>query len=116
MTSAWQSFQAAAPRVAGMAGTGRVALSVLNPGGNELNQAFPVTSGVPFPKGVLGSERQLRLLDGQGREAPLQVETLARWPDGSVKWALLDFQAPAGGQYSLEYGAGVARRVSRPCG
>ena len=64
---------------------------------------------MPFPKGALGSDAQLRLLDPKGKEAPLQTQTLGRWDDGSVKWVLLDFQAPAP-SYSLEYGADVRRR------
>ena len=39
---------------------------------------------------------------------PTQLQVLAEWPDGSVRWALLDFQAnvPASGEskYTLEYG------------
>ncbi len=72
---------------------------------------FPATAGVPFPKGALGSDRHIRLLDGSGQETPLQTETMARWEDGTVKWALLDFQAAAksSGGYTLEYGSAVAR-------
>ena len=73
----------------------------------------PVTSGVPFPIGELWSEDNVRLLNEHLEEVPLDVEVLARWPDGSVKWLLLDFQAsvPACGSstYYLEYGEGVRR-------
>jgi hypothetical protein len=72
-----------------------------------------VTSGVPFPMGRLKSDQQLRLLDEQGHEVPLQTQAAATWRDGSVKWVLLDFQAqaPAGGQrrFQLEVGDGVNR-------
>ena len=54
--------------------------------------AEPVTAGIPFPKGLLRSVGQLDLHDADGRRVPLQAGTLARWSDGSVKWALLDFQ------------------------
>ena len=73
----------------------------------------PVRSGVPFPQGVLGSSRTMRLLDSSGREMPLQTRTLGRWPDGTVKWALVDFQADVAasseGDYTLEYGSAVMR-------
>ncbi|HYG33558.1 MAG TPA: hypothetical protein VEC99_02160, partial [Clostridia bacterium] len=55
----------------------------------------PVTSGVPFPMGALSTNSNLRLLDEQGREVPLQFRVTATWRDGSVKWALLDFQTKA---------------------
>jgi hypothetical protein len=68
----------------------------------------PVTSGLPFPPGHLTAASSVRLLDGRGQAVPLQTEVLGRWPDGSVRWLLLDFQAdvPAEGTavYRLEYG------------
>ncbi|MFP4056493.1 MAG: PKD domain-containing protein [Candidatus Brocadiia bacterium] len=74
----------------------------------------PVTSGVPWPRGLLESTDQMRLLDRLGEERPLQVEVLSRWPDGSIKWTLFDFQAsvPAKGSttYFLDYGPGVRRQ------
>jgi len=72
---------------------------------------FPVSSGIPFPEGALGSAAGLRLLDAAGRETPLQASVLARWPGGTVKWALLDFLGKAGEQYRLEYGSAVRRRA-----
>lgn len=113
VVSRWQSFRAEQPaRVTGTVKKSHVPLRIVNPAGVDLDRMFPVTSGVPFAKGVLGSDRHLRLLDAQGREVPLQTETLGRWPDGSVKWALLDFQAEGSkvGQYRLEYGSEVSRQ------
>jgi len=67
---------------------------------------WPVTSGVPFPKGALGSARNVRLLDGK----PLQTTVTARWPDGSVKWLLLDFRHTGGtAAYTLEFGPQISR-------
>jgi len=71
-------------------------------------EKWPVTSGVPFPQGHLGSIENVRLLGDDGAPVPAQLQVLAEWPDGSVRWALLDFQAdvPASGEskYTLEYG------------
>jgi len=53
----------------------------------------PVTTGVPFPPGVL-RRAEVALVDAAGNQVPLQTRVLAKWPDGSVKWALLDFQVP----------------------
>lgn len=71
-----------------------------------------VTSGVPFPQRSLLGVEQLRLTRG-GSEVPLQAQVTGTWPDGSVKWALLDFQTTIGGgeeqKFVLEYGRGVKR-------
>jgi hypothetical protein len=53
--------------------------------------AQPVSVGLPFAKGVLHDPRTIFLLDAKRRPVPVQTETLALWPDGSVKWLLLDF-------------------------
>ncbi len=54
----------------------------------------PVTSGVPLPEGVFEDVSRLRLTDADGNEVPAQiVPTVRWWRDGSVRWALLDFQA-----------------------
>jgi hypothetical protein len=81
--------------------SGRVTLRVESP-----VQNWPVTCGVPFPKGTLGSARNVRLLDAK----PLQATVTARWPDGSVKWLLLDFRHTGGpGDYTLEFGPKISR-------
>lgn len=80
--------------------------------GVSLAQPFPVTGGVPFARGTLQDARQVRLLVG-GREVPLQTEVLAWWPDHSVKWLLLDFQAAGGRQdFLLQYGEGTVANLS----
>ena len=52
----------------------------------------PVTVGVPFPKGWLREKGGVPQLAVKGAPA-YQFRTLARWEDGSVRWALADFQA-----------------------
>lgn len=52
----------------------------------------PVTVGVPFPKGWLQEKGGVPQLAVKGAPA-YQFRTLARWEDGSVRWALADFQA-----------------------
>ena len=46
----------------------------------------------PFPKGALHDPGQVRLTQAQGGELPLATTVLATWPDGSIKWLLLDTQ------------------------
>ncbi len=53
---------------------------------------WPVTSGVPFAQGALLEAAHLTLVDDAGRPVPPQTDILARWPDGSVRWLLVDFQ------------------------
>ncbi len=50
----------------------------------------PVTVGIPFPRSLAPSLDGWRLLSVDG---PLRLQTRVheRWPDGSVRWALLDF-------------------------
>ncbi len=92
-----------------------VMLSVDNPHAADAVRV-PITTGLPFPQGALGDDAHLRLLDSGGREMALQSEVTARWPDGSVQWALLDFVAdiPAGatGRFGVEYGSVVKRTVA----
>jgi len=72
-------------------------------------RTYPVTGGVPLARGALKDASRVRLTAG-GRAVPLQKQVLAWWPDGSVKWLLLDFQAPVGRTgFVLEYGEGVRR-------
>src|SRR6516162_4146810 len=72
--------------------------------------AYPVGVRVPFPKGSLTDPGRVRLLNG-GMEMPAQVAVDGKWPDGSVQWMSVDFNASIGPMESqtliLEYGAGV---------
>jgi hypothetical protein len=54
----------------------------------------PLTRGFPLPRGLLTDPHAVALTDGAGGEVPLQTQTLASWPDGSVRWLLLDFLVP----------------------
>ncbi|MFB3829349.1 MAG: hypothetical protein ACE15B_21450 [Bryobacteraceae bacterium] len=103
-STGWKTFTAEPRReAAGGVRIERVPLAVDGVG-------HPVTAGAPFPKGALGSEEHILLRDPAGGEEALQTRTLARWDDGSVKWALLDFygRSPS---YTLEYGTEVQRRA-----
>ena len=53
---------------------------------------WPLSTGVPFPRGKLPDAAHLTLSDGS-TPIPVQTRVLSRWPDGSVRWALLDWQA-----------------------
>jgi hypothetical protein len=71
-----------------------------------------VSSGVPFAKGAVKDLAKLSVSVG-GKKVPAQFRELAKWDDGSVRWALLDclVDAPAGGRAELvlrDDGAGPA--------
>ena len=53
----------------------------------------PVRIGVPFPLGFLRDTGHIELKSNGGAALPLQGRPLDYWPDGSIKWALLDFFA-----------------------
>jgi len=80
---------------------------------------YPLTHGCPFPQGALSDPECVRLLEEDGQERPLQTTVLATWPDGSIKWLLLDTQVEMRAKQILplriEYGTDVARSpVSSP--
>ncbi|MCX6545055.1 MAG: hypothetical protein NTV05_11685 [Acidobacteria bacterium] len=55
----------------------------------------PVTLSVPLSKGLCVDTNQWTLSGTDGVPLALQTRVLNRWSDGSVRWALLDFQATA---------------------
>lgn len=67
-----------------------------DPNGVELG-GFPIARGVPIAQGVLKDHRQAALLDARDRPVPCVTRALAFWPDGSVKWLLVEFQARLSG-------------------
>ena len=97
--------------ISSVAEAGAIPLMVKEPSGVE-RKSWPVTSGVPLPQGALKDASHVRLLS-DSEELPLQTEVLSHWPDGSVKWLLLDFQTDldANSQrvFKLEFGSDVKR-------
>ncbi len=97
---------------------GEVPLTVEEPSGVARTR-WPVTSGIPFGQGALLDARAAALFDATGGEISLQTESLARWPDDSVRWLLLDFQIDLAANekkpLTLRYGPGVRRAaVEKP--
>ncbi|MBI1314229.1 hypothetical protein GC176_23285 [bacterium] len=64
-------------------------LNVRNPGERSIGTA-PLTRGIDLPRGLAANAARLSLADADGRPLPLQAEPLAWWPDGSIKWLLVD--------------------------
>lgn len=86
----------------------------LHPGDWKLER-LPITVGIPFPKGHFGDPAHARVLIG-GVEVACGVEPVVRWRDDqSIKWARVDFLAPAGAKEAVfEYGWNVVRGKSGP--
>ena len=95
-----------------------VKLTVQEPSG-VARKGWPVTSGIPFAQGALRDHMASALFGPDGKEMPLQTEVLAKWPDGSARWLLLDFQVDLAANekkaLTLRHGAGVRRAaVDKP--
>jgi hypothetical protein len=86
-------------------------LTVKVPGGAPaVRIAEPVTVGVPFPAGVCTDEQRI-CLSGNSGSVPVQASVLERWPDGSIRWVLLDFQANAPDSYDVSLATPAAATV-----
>ncbi len=72
------------------------------------DRPWGITQGLPFPRGVLRSAESVRLTGG-----PLQAQTLARWPDDSVKWLLVSTLARGRETLLLEYGDEVQQATAQ---
>jgi len=87
----------------------RVALTVNDELGAARNGEV-VCSGVPFAKGSLRPSQPMHMVTDTGQPLPTQTKVLGHWPDGSVKWLLVQFVAdcPANGRrgYTLAPGTG----------
>ncbi len=66
--------------------------------------SWPLTRGVPLPEGAVVNGDELALVDNEGQSVHQQLRPLSRWPDGSLKWVLLDFQGPGNTTYELTRG------------
>lgn len=66
-------------------------LRVVEPSG-ALRRQWPMSAGVPLPAGMVRDAGELSLLDGSSAIG-VQGRTLSRWPDGSVRWAMLEWAA-----------------------
>src|SRR5207248_10365684 len=56
-------------------------------------RAWPALASVPLPRGRVRSAEALWLAAPGGDPALAQMRALERWPDGSVRWLLVDFLA-----------------------
>ena len=89
-------------------------LTVAEPAGLA-REDEPVRIGVPLARGLVKKCSEIGLYNGQDQVA-LQTSPLAYWPDGSLKWVLLNFFArcPPNGQNKYTLIVSQNGRVSQP--
>ncbi len=76
-----------------------------------VDEPWPLIGGLPFPEGTLHDAAQIRIVDAVGTEMPAQIDVVARWRDGSIRWAQAGLTASPQGDYRVEFGPGVSRRA-----
>lgn len=76
-----------------------------------LAEPWPMIGGLPFAAGAVSDADQIRVVDERGAEVPAQIDTVAWWPDGSIRWAQAGITASPQGHYRVEYGQDVSRRA-----
>ncbi len=83
-----------APRAEGSRGSGNggAPVVVVREVLGYARRSWPVSTGVPLPRGWLPPGASVTLT-GTGGPVPAQTRLLARWPDGSARWLLVHFQA-----------------------
>jgi len=86
-----------------------LSIRVSEPAGLRRTQ-WPISVGVPFPPGFVKDPHGLSVLDGP-TPAALQARVLSKWPDGSVRWALLDWQVDLEPQQTRRWRVGTGRIV-----
>ena len=74
---------------------------------------IPIRVSLPFAQGELFDISNTRLLGANEDELPSQMRTLSIWPDGSVRWLWVFWQAGAAAfdrtVFVLEYGPDVLK-------
>jgi hypothetical protein len=59
-------------------------------------ETYPVTFGIPFPKGCLTDDMSVKIVDSKGKAVPTQTIVRSRWgssPKSTIRWLGVDFQA-----------------------
>jgi len=73
--------------------------------------ATPVTFGLPLPQGGVFDLARFQMLSPRGAPVPAQFVATSFWPDGSLRWVLVDavvgLDAGAEETYQVEFGSGV---------
>lgn len=65
-------------------------IDLVVPAEPETRSREPLTWGMAWPRGHLRRSSPVVVVDGEGRRWPTQAKALDRWPDGSIRWLLVD--------------------------
>jgi hypothetical protein len=80
--------------------------------------AAPVTFGLPLPQGGVFDLAHFQVLSPRGAPVPAQFVATSFWPDGSLRWVLVDtvvgLAAGAEETYQVEFGEDVAPTPVKP--
>jgi hypothetical protein len=101
-------------------------IQIVFPAGLDIPQdlTWPVSFGIPFPKGVLFNKDSLTLKDGSGKSIPCQTIIRSKWGYGdksSIRWLGVDFMAEKSpswwpdmkaSKYFIQYGSD--QKISEP--
>jgi hypothetical protein len=103
----------AAPRAAGQDAPRTPLVHVtVEEGGLGYREREAVSFGVPFARGVVRSPARLRCWREDDRRAlPVQARALSRWPDGSLRWALIDTQLELQAREEVPLVVGIADAI-----
>jgi hypothetical protein len=71
--------------------------------GDPGEAGLPISVGVPFRTGVLRDTASLSVLSPNGERRPAAGRALAHWPDGSIRWCLVNFGARENGAHELQW-------------
>jgi len=82
-----------APVVVDEALAGEITLTCDAPGGIP-KEGAPLCFGLPFPPGKVSGAGGFQLKDAKGKALYADREVTATWPDGSVRWCLVDMMLP----------------------
>jgi len=71
-----------------------------------------VSFGVPFARGVVRQPDRLRCWrEDDNRALPVQARALSRWPDGSLRWVLIDTQIELQAREEVPLVVGIADAI-----
>ena len=80
--------------------------------------ASPVTFGLPLPQSGVFDLAHFQVLSPRGAPVPTQFVATSFWPDGSLRWVLVDtvvgLAAGAEETYQAEFGSEVVSTPAKP--
>jgi len=86
----------------------------VRPVSSRVEVCEPVTIGIPFPAGAVEDVRTITLHDEHGTAVAVQALPTEAWPDGSVRWALLDFCSAGSPARERSYRIAMEPPTDRP--